>query len=89
MRFADTDAAGIAHFSRMLTWVEAAEHAWFQQSGVPILDLSGSVAGRALVCRLIFRCRFDLKSNSLCVLNACALVVAASNIVLLFGGQFG
>jgi YbgC/YbaW family acyl-CoA thioester hydrolase len=38
--FADTDAAGIAHFSRMLTWVEAAEHAWFTAASLPILTLS-------------------------------------------------
>lgn len=31
--FADTDAAGIAHFSRMLCWVEEAEAAFLKQQG--------------------------------------------------------
>lgn len=33
--FADADMAGIAHFSRILTHVEEAEHALFESAGVP------------------------------------------------------
>jgi len=33
--FGDTDAAGIVHFSRMLDYVEEAEHARFFQAGIP------------------------------------------------------
>jgi len=33
--FGDTDMAGIVHFSRLLDYVEEAEHAWFFQAGIP------------------------------------------------------
>ncbi len=35
--FADTDAAGVAHFSRLLAMVEEAEHGFFCDRGIPIL----------------------------------------------------
>ena len=38
IRFADTDAAGVAHFSRLLGIVEEALHDFFQHCGVSILD---------------------------------------------------
>lgn len=38
IRFADTDAAGVAHFSSLLAIVEEAIHDFFQSRGVPILD---------------------------------------------------
>ncbi len=38
--FADTDAAGVAHFSKSAVIVEEAIHAFFQNSGIPILDSS-------------------------------------------------
>jgi YbgC/YbaW family acyl-CoA thioester hydrolase len=38
IRFADTDAAGVAHFSRLLVIVEEALHDFFQHRGVSILD---------------------------------------------------
>ena len=37
VEFADTDAAGVAHFSRLLAMVEEAEHAFFRERGIPIL----------------------------------------------------
>ncbi|MFM8982934.1 MAG: acyl-CoA thioesterase [Spartobacteria bacterium] len=37
VEFADTDAAGVAHFSRLLTMVEEAEHGFFRERGIPIL----------------------------------------------------
>ena len=38
VEFADTDAAGIAHFTRLLAMVESAEHAWFKSLQIPILS---------------------------------------------------
>ena len=38
IRFAETDAAGVAHFSRLLVIIEEAVHDFFQSRGVPILD---------------------------------------------------
>jgi len=38
IRFADTDAAGVAHFSRLLIIVEEAIHDFFQVRCIPILD---------------------------------------------------
>lgn len=38
IRFADTDAAGVAHFSRLLIIVEEAIHDFFQVRCIPILE---------------------------------------------------
>jgi YbgC/YbaW family acyl-CoA thioester hydrolase len=35
VNFAETDAAGFVHFTRVLAWVEEAERAWFEALGVP------------------------------------------------------
>ena len=40
--FADTDAAGVAHFSRLATIVEEAIHAFFLKCGIPVLDDSAA-----------------------------------------------
>ena len=40
--FADTDAAGIVHFSTVFFWVEATEEALFRELGVPFLRAEGS-----------------------------------------------
>lgn len=37
VEFADTDAAGVAHFSRLLAMVEEAEHGFFRDRGITIL----------------------------------------------------
>jgi acyl-CoA thioester hydrolase len=37
VEFADTDAAGVAHFSRLLSMIEEAEHGFFRDRGIPIL----------------------------------------------------
>jgi acyl-CoA thioesterase FadM len=37
VEFADTDAAGVAHFSRLLAMVEEAEHGFFRERGILIL----------------------------------------------------
>lgn len=34
--FADSDAAGMVHFSRVACYVEEAEHAWLAERGFPI-----------------------------------------------------
>jgi acyl-CoA thioesterase FadM len=38
IRFADTDAAGVAHFSRLLIIAEEAIHDFFHARGIPIFD---------------------------------------------------
>jgi len=38
IRFADTDAAGVAHFSRLLVIIEEAVHDFFQSKALPIMD---------------------------------------------------
>jgi acyl-CoA thioesterase FadM len=37
VEFADTDAAGVAHFSRLMAMVEEAEHGFFRERGILIL----------------------------------------------------
>lgn len=39
--FADTDAAGVVHFSRILCYVEEAEHACLAELGIPLLGDGG------------------------------------------------
>lgn len=36
--FADTDASGLAHFSKMLCYVEIAEHAFLASIGIPVFS---------------------------------------------------
>lgn len=40
--FADTDAAGIVHFSTMFLWVEATEEALFRHLGLPFFRAEGA-----------------------------------------------
>ncbi len=39
--FSDTDAAGVVHFSRILCYVEEAEHALLGSLNIPLLDHGG------------------------------------------------
>ena len=39
--FADTDAAGVVHFSRILCYVEEAEHALLESLEIPLLEHGG------------------------------------------------
>ncbi len=41
-QFADTDAAGIVHFTTILFWVEATEEALFRELGLPFLKADGA-----------------------------------------------
>ncbi|QQL44292.1 acyl-CoA thioesterase [Sulfuriroseicoccus oceanibius] len=46
VEFADTDAAGVAHFSRLLTFIEAAEHAYLKSLGIGVFtDEAGVRSG--------------------------------------------
>lgn len=38
VEFSDTDAAGVTHFTRLLAFVEEAEHSLFRERNVPSLD---------------------------------------------------
>ena len=39
--FADTDAAGVVHFSRLLCYAEEAEHALLEKLGIPLFADGG------------------------------------------------
>lgn len=41
VHFADTDAASVVHFSRLLCYVEEAEHALFAECGIPLMEKGG------------------------------------------------
>lgn len=41
VQFADTDAAGVVHFSRLLCYVEEAEHALLEKLGIPLFGNGG------------------------------------------------
>jgi acyl-CoA thioester hydrolase len=38
VEFHETDAAGLAHFTSIFRWMEAAEHAFLRERGVPITE---------------------------------------------------
>tara|TARA_B100001248_G_scaffold260540_1_gene249056 strand:+ start:74291 stop:74728 length:438 start_codon:yes stop_codon:yes gene_type:complete len=38
VEFADTDMAGIVHFSNYFKWMESAEHAFFRSLALPIIE---------------------------------------------------
>jgi acyl-CoA thioester hydrolase len=42
--FAESDAAGVIHFSRIACYVEEAEHAWLESKGFPIALEEGALA---------------------------------------------
>ena len=41
VQFADTDAAGVVHFARLLCYVEEAEHDLLKSLNIPLLDDGG------------------------------------------------
>ncbi len=41
VQFADTDAAGVVHFSRLLCYAEEAEHDLLRRLGIPLLGNGG------------------------------------------------
>jgi acyl-CoA thioesterase FadM len=59
IRFADTDAAGVAHFSRLLVIVEEAVHDFFQSRGLPILDAANAWPFVSIHADYSAGCRFQ------------------------------
>src|SRR5688572_6968575 len=43
VQFAETDLAGIAHFSNFFRWMEEAEHAFFRSLGMSVIMRHGDV----------------------------------------------
>lgn len=66
VEFADTDMAGIAHFSAFFRWMEAAEHALLRSVGVSVFDLADhALTGeRVSMPRVSANC--DYKSPARC-----------------------
>ncbi|MEN0111067.1 MAG: thioesterase family protein [Planctomycetota bacterium] len=60
VEFADTDMAGIAHFSAFFRWMEAAEHALLRSLGLSVYGLADPDGGDAVVSfpRVSSRCDF-------------------------------
>ena len=42
VEFHETDMAGIAHFARYFLWMEAAEHAFWREIGIPFAPAPGA-----------------------------------------------
>jgi len=59
IRFADTDAAGVAHFSRLLVIVEEAVHDFFQSRSLPILDEANAWPFVSIHANYSAACRFQ------------------------------
>jgi YbgC/YbaW family acyl-CoA thioester hydrolase len=58
IRFAETDAAGIAHFSRLLVIVEEAAHDFFHVRGIPVFDAATAWPVVSLQTNYKSPCRF-------------------------------
>ena len=58
IQFADTDAAGVAHFSRLLVMVEEAEHDFLRSLQIPILTESSAWPCIALDVNYLGKCEF-------------------------------
>lgn len=48
--FSDTDASGWAHFSKILCYVENAEHAFFASIGIPVFSNNGGWPRAKITC---------------------------------------
>ena len=55
VQFADTDLAGIVHFSTMFRYVEEAEHALWREAGISIAARGGDLGWPRLNAALEFR----------------------------------
>jgi len=58
VEFADTDAAGVAHFSRLLVMVEEALHDFFRQRGIPILSSDSAWPFVSIQADYLAKCAF-------------------------------
>lgn len=58
IEFSDTDAAGVAHFTRLLAFVEEAEHAFFRSRGVEPFDGVSGWPRVAMETRFLAPCKF-------------------------------
>ena len=58
VQFVDTDLAGIVHFSKILCYVEEAEHSVMQGVSVPAMDVSGGFPKVHVDCDYLSPLRF-------------------------------
>jgi len=58
IQFADTDAAGVAHFSRLLVMVEEAEHDFLRSHQIPILTETSAWPCVSLEVSYVGMCKF-------------------------------
>ena len=58
VQFVDTDLAGIVHFSKILCYVEEAEHFVMQGESVPAVDVSGGFPKVHVDCDYLSPLRF-------------------------------
>lgn len=55
VQFAETDLAGIVHFSMMFRYMEEAEHAWWRAAGLSIADSGNDLGWPRLSAAFEFR----------------------------------
>ena len=58
VEFSDTDAAGVAHFSRLLAMVEEAVHDFFRKNSIAVLSESAGWPFAGLTVDFAAPCRF-------------------------------
>ena len=90
VEFADTDMAGIAHFSAFFRWMEAAEHALLRSVGVSIFDLAdhSTTGERVSMPRVSASC--DYKTPARCEdsldVEVCVMRLGATSVT--YGFRF-
>lgn len=58
VHFSETDAAGVVHFSRLLSYVEEAEHSWFEKLGWEVVSDNHGWPRVALEAQFVSPARF-------------------------------
>lgn len=83
IRFSETDAGGVAHFSRLAALVEEAEHDWFRGLGIPVFGP-----------RIVWpRVRFEIQYHAACrfgdevLLRLWPDAIQAKSVVLAFAAE--
>jgi acyl-CoA thioesterase FadM len=66
VQFADTDLAGVVHFSWIAKYMEEAEHALWRDAGLSIVPQEPAVSFRASHCRSTSRRRCSSRTSSKC-----------------------
>ncbi len=70
--FQDTDMAGVVHYTRILGYVELAEHAYLSDLGIDAISNKGGLPKVHVECDYLFPLRFNDMVEVRLLLNKCS-----------------